>query len=61
MHAYYIGASTFDWRIELPVIFDVADEREQVTFGVPYDALEFVESDEEHMQSMRRIHCGDEK
>lgn len=61
MHAYYIGASTFDWRIELPVILDVADERSQVTFGIPYDALEFVESDEEYMQSMRRIHCGDEK
>lgn len=54
MHAYYIGGSTFDWRIELPVIFDVADERGQVTFGVPYDALEFVESDEEYIQSMRR-------
>lgn len=54
MHAYYIGASCFDWSIELPVIFDVADERGQVTFGIPYDALEFVESDEEYMQSVRR-------
>jgi len=54
MHAHYIGASTFDWRVEVPVVFDVADERSQITFGIPYDALEFVESDEEYMQSMRR-------
>ena len=53
MHAYYISASCFDWAIELPVIFDVGDERGQVTFGVPYDALEFVESDEAHMQNQK--------
>ncbi len=54
IHAYYIGASTFDWRIEVPVIFDVADERCQVTFGIPYDALEFVESDEAYIQNMKK-------
>lgn len=54
MHAYYIGASTFDWRIELPVILDVADERGQVTFGIPYDALEFVECDETLMQKLAK-------
>jgi hypothetical protein len=54
IHDHCIDASTFDWRVEVPVIFDVADERSQVTFGIPYDALEFVESDEEYMQSMRK-------
>ena len=54
MHAYYIGASSFDWSIELPVIFDVADERAQATFGVPYDAMEFVEDDEGYIQNIRR-------
>ena len=41
-HDYCVGASCFDWRIELPVILAVADSRKLVTFGVPYEALEFV-------------------
>lgn len=49
MHSSYVGASCFDWLIELPVMFAVDDERCRVTFGVPYDALEFVNSDAEHM------------
>ena len=54
MHAYYVGDSTFDWSVELPVVFDVADERGQVTFGVPYAALEFVESDETLMGKLAK-------
>lgn len=49
MHSSYVGASCFDWSIEQPVMFAVDDERGRVTFGVPYDALEFVDSDEEHV------------
>lgn len=60
MHAYYIGASTFDWSVELPIMFDVADERGRVTFGIPYDAMEFVESDSEFIQTMRKNHHGQE-
>ena len=48
IHDNCIGASTFDWQIELPVIIYVADERGQVTFGIQYDALEFVECDDEY-------------
>lgn len=43
------------WRVELPVVLrrgnlsavDQPDKWQEVTFGIPYDALEFVESDEE--------------
>lgn len=71
MHAHYIGNSAFDWHIELPVIlrrgklsalrlwfgflYDRPDNREEVTFGIPYDALEFVENDEKHVERLRGI------
>lgn len=69
MHAHYIEDSIFDWRVELPVIlrrgrlsalrrwfgflYDLPDNREEVTFGIPYAALEFVESNEKHMERLR--------
>lgn len=69
MHAHYIEDSIFDWSIELPVIlrrgklsalrrwfgflYDCPDNREEVTFGIPYAALEFVESDEEYMERLK--------
>lgn len=42
IHACYIGASSFDWKVELPVVLEVSDSRGEVTFGMPYEALEFV-------------------
>lgn len=54
MHVYYVDASCFNWSVELPVIFDVNDGRGQVTFGVPYDAMAFVESDVEYLDKLTK-------
>ncbi|QOX79851.1 hypothetical protein FY034_13220 [Trichlorobacter lovleyi] len=44
----YISGWEFDWSIELPVIFQ-RDGMDDITIGIPYGHLEFVQSDEEYL------------
>lgn len=45
----YFSGDEFDWSIELPVIFE-REGMDDVTFGIPYELLEFTQSDSEHLK-----------
>ena len=46
----YISGWEFDWSIELPVVFE-REGMDAVTFGIPYDLLEYIQPDEEYLKS----------
>jgi hypothetical protein len=45
----YISGWEFDWSVELPVVFE-REGMDAVTFGIPYELLEFTQSDKEHLE-----------
>lgn len=48
----YISGREFDFTVELPVIF-ARKAMDAVTFGVPYELLECISSDDEHLDAVK--------
>lgn len=48
----YFSGREFDLMVELPVVFP-RDGMDDVTFGIPYGSLEFVESETEYLNTLK--------